>query len=133
MDRLPRADNCSVFPGRCTSLVPDISYRWAYQQKGIAVHNAATGVATVHPYQLDTREVSARKLLGPRPPNSEEDLFSLVASFGPLICRSLATARCLAWLATMARNSGSSIRISCPIFLSRSLSLAMQESERFTS
>lgn len=52
-------------PGRCISLTSDISYRWAHLHKGIAIHNAATGVATLHLYQLDKREIRACKLLDP--------------------------------------------------------------------
>lgn len=60
--------NKFAFLGSCGSVTPHIIYRWVHQLKGIGVYNAATGAATVHPYQLDTREISARSLLANLPP-----------------------------------------------------------------
>lgn len=51
-------------------LAPHIYYIWVPWYRGIAVCNAATGTTTVHRYQLDIREVSAKNLLGARPPPS---------------------------------------------------------------
>ena len=69
----------SWYMGKCGSLTPYITYRWAHQLRGIGIYSALTGTATVQPYQLDQREVSVRSLLGPSlpPPShpmSPEDL-----------------------------------------------------------
>ncbi|KAL1973995.1 hypothetical protein VTN31DRAFT_5555 [Thermomyces dupontii] len=70
-------------PGPRVPLAPRIFYRWAPGCEGIAVSDTATGMTTVHPYQLDTREVSARKLLSARrPPASRSpNVTQILASF----------------------------------------------------
>lgn len=77
VDRLSaRWIKCSVpinkfaFLGSCGSVTPHIIYRWVHQLRGIGVYNAATGKATVHPYQFHTGEVNARSLLANLPPPS---------------------------------------------------------------
>lgn len=56
------------FSGPRIPLCPRFFYRWATWCERIAVSDTATGTTTLHPYQLDTREVSARRSLNARRP-----------------------------------------------------------------
>lgn len=64
-------------------LAPHIYYRWTSLRGGIAVCDAATDMVTVHPYQLDSREIYIRhRLSSPPPPSSDRDYFtSFIMSF----------------------------------------------------
>lgn len=82
--------NQFAFPGNCGSLTPHIIYRWVHHLRGIGVYDATTGFATVHPYQLDSREVRARNLLDarrrlpptPRPIENTDHFRSSLQPFG---------------------------------------------------
>lgn len=74
--------------GRGGYFGPHIAFRWAHQLRGVAIYNAVTGTTTVHPYQLDSREVNTRKTLGAklapprRPIKDVEFTFSAIRCFG---------------------------------------------------
>lgn len=60
--------NFLIHADECGFLGPRIIYRWTHEHMGVAVLNTATGTATVHPNQLDMRQVNAYNLMGARPP-----------------------------------------------------------------